>query len=427
MRRLSLSLLLLVVIAVIGVGWAIDQLFARFDPSENNNLALARQLGNALAMTVEGSSDTAAITDRWHAVTAGNLQLISRSELPLPEELQLMLDSGKPITLESTQGVTLYFAVPQTGQVLLLAVPNLNAGATRMRLLFTVLFYTAIMLLMLLWLYPLIARLQRLAATAKAFGEGELHQRIPTHRHSNLYDIETEFNHMARRIEGLVEDNKLLSSAVSHDLRTPLARLRFGIDALSETKNTAVQTDYLERISADLTEMEHLVEVLLEFARLDQQLQDLPLAKADLQPLVERAVTVCEGACNHSVRWQSDNKTLNILAHERYTSMLINNILQNAIQHAHSSIRVTTTETNDRIILEIEDDGKGIAEADRSSILKPFVRGKTSTDQQQSSQRRYGLGLAIVSRIAEWHGAELVIGESKQLGGAKIGVGFRKS
>jgi len=427
MRRLSLSLLLLVMIAVIGVGWAIDQLFARFDPAEKDQLALARQLGSELALIIEKNGVSKVDEKQWQATTAVSLQLISRNELPLPQELQVKLDTGESITLESTEGVTLYFPLPQTKQVLLLALPEPNAGMTSMRLLLTTLFYTLIMLLILLWLYPLIKRLQRLASTAKAFGEGELTQRIPTHRHSNLYDIETEFNHMAGRIESLVEDNKLLSSAVSHDLRTPLARLRFGLDALSETESTPLQADYLERISSDLTDMEHLVEVLLEFARLDQKLQDLPLAKTSLTPLVMRAVTVSRDASDHAIHWQPDSRPQTVLAHERYASMLINNILQNAIQHARSSIQVSITVTSDRVWLEIDDDGNGIAEGDRSTILKPFVRGSESTTDQHPSKKRYGLGLAIVSRIAEWHEAKLEICRSELLGGARFRVGFRKA
>ena len=128
--------------------------------------------------------------------------------------------------------------------------------------------------------------MQALTTAAKAFGEGRLDQRVQTHRHSYLHDIECEFNNMAKRIQNLVADNKLLSSAVSHDLRTPLARLRFGIDALDETGDEQTRKQYLERISADLTSMEQLVEVLLEYARLDKELADLPLQNIDIVSLI---------------------------------------------------------------------------------------------------------------------------------------------
>ena len=99
---------------------------------------------------------------------------------------------------------------------------------------------------------------------------------------------------MAQRIQDLVGDNKLLSSAVSHDLRTPLARLRFGVDALSEQVSEPIQEDYILRISHDLALMEELVEVLLEFAQLDQRLNQMPLEQVSLIELLEECVQGCQ-------------------------------------------------------------------------------------------------------------------------------------
>ena len=87
----------------------------------------------------------------------------------------------------------------------------------------------------------MVRRLLILSNVAKAFGEGDLNQRVKKGSVSYISDLENEFNHMANRIQTLVEDNKLLGNAVSHDLRTPLARLRFGIDALAETSDESVR------------------------------------------------------------------------------------------------------------------------------------------------------------------------------------------
>lgn len=426
MRRLSLSLLVVVLLATIGLGWAIDRLFVEFDSSDADSLQVYRQLGSSMVSALDGSTELSRIVDEWQSTAPVQLHLLNNDELSLPPELQLSLEQGQPLTLESDTGIALYFSLPRSAQVLALLPPAEPAGGTRLRFALTIVFYAGIILLILTWLYPLVRRLQILATTARAFGEGQLDQRVPTHKHSNLNDIESEFNNMASRIQRLVADNKLLSSAVSHDLRTPLARLRFGIDALAETHDASMQASYLARISADLTAMEQLVEVLLEYARLDHQLSDLPMSSVDLNELISAGVEALAAHEGHRIEWQEAESPVSILAHSRYAEMLINNVLQNAINHGHSIVRVTIVTGDTRIWVCVEDDGPGIPVEDRADVLKPFVRG-CGADSAPKGHRGFGMGLAIVNRIAEWHGAILEIDSGKLLPGACIRIGFQRA
>ena len=421
MRRLSVSLLLVVLLAVISAGWAIDRLFSHLDAGNNDTLNPARSIGLSLAAQLDTGE---LLGDRGDSI-----KILQYEELALPPSLQKELESGIPLTLESANGISLIFDMPKTQKVLTLDLPPQGNNETSVRLMLTVLFYTAIILLILIWLYPLIRRLQRLAATAKLFGEGELHKRVPTHPRSHLHDIESEFNNMARRIEGLVSDNKLLSSAVSHDLRTPLARLRFGVDALSETVVSEDQANYLHRLSSDLTAMEQLVSVLLEFARMDKEILDLPLHVVNLHTLIEQAVIVARDSSDMNVEFRidTDPDDSTIVANERYASMMINNVLQNAIRYGRSSIIVTLSKERDRASLTVEDDGPGIPETERDDVWKPFVRNVGQQFTTRSSGRSYGLGLAIVSRIAEWHEAELFIDDSIELGGALVKLAYKSA
>ncbi|MFT5046618.1 MAG: signal transduction histidine kinase, partial [Porticoccaceae bacterium] len=228
MRRLGISLLVVVVISIIGAGWIIDRLFSRLK-APDNTIAAAQVIGSQLAAQLDHSAQELVSLAATSATVGFDLTLIDRDDIAIPESLQPVLNSSAPLILESEKGISLYFLLPNTHRVLSVDLPRVVE--TRLRLILTLLFYTAVVFLLLLWLYPLVRRLHRLATAAKQFGEGELYQRISTHSRSQLYDIESEFNRMAQRIQDLVGDNKLLSSAVSHDLRTPLARLRFGVDA----------------------------------------------------------------------------------------------------------------------------------------------------------------------------------------------------
>ena len=193
---------------------------------------------------------------------------------------------------------------------------------TPLSLIFTVLFYLGILALILLWLTPLVKHLINFRETAKAFGQGDLNKRISVGSVSYINDIETEFNRMAYRIQTLVTDNKLLSSAVSHDLRTPLARLRFGIDTLAEEADPLIREKYQARISNDLTEMEVLVETLLNYVGMDQSMVTLEKSSINLAEVMNQCVeSISPKEKQLNVEINTVNAT--IVGEKRYLLMLI--------------------------------------------------------------------------------------------------------
>ncbi|MCJ8272537.1 MAG: ATP-binding protein, partial [Psychrosphaera sp.] len=239
-----------------------------------------------------------------------------------------------------------------------------------------------------------------------------------------IADIEAEFNRMAQRIETLVSDNKLLGNAVSHDLRTPLARLRFGIEALQETQNPKTRQKYQNHISRDIDEMENLVNVLLSYARLDQAMIEVDRQPINLNSLVNDCVS-CVDANDKTISWKgADDTALKtmVLGDGNYLTMLVNNLLGNARQYAATAISVSVIKTLSGVILTIADDGPGIAQDKRDELLKPFTRGDNIAKKQG-----FGMGLAIVSRIALWHKAQLIISQSQDLGGAEFTLTFNTS
>jgi signal transduction histidine kinase len=287
-----------------------------------------------------------------------------------------------------------------------------------LQMILTTAFYMGILLFVGIWLYPLIKRLRLLSKATKTFGAGDFAWRIPVSSTSYVADIENEFNRMAQKIETLIQDNKLLGNAVSHDLRTPLARLRFGIEALSETNKPEKQDKYIRHLSQDIAEMERLVEVLLNYARLEQSLIKVDKVPIDLNQLVDHCVYSIDCGASKQIKWQPNNKIL-LKGEQNFLAMLINNLLNNAQQYASNIVQVSTSQKAQYIILTIEDDGPGIAKDKRLELLQPFTRGHT--DAKKSG---FGMGLAIVNRIAAWHDASINISES-ELGGAKVSVIFK--
>jgi two-component system OmpR family sensor kinase len=284
-------------------------------------------------------------------------------------------------------------------------------------ILLTSLFYLAVLLLMLLWLYPLLRRLMALRQTAKSFGEGNLKQRINVGSISYIRDLELEFNRMAQRIDDLVTDIKLLSSAVSHDLRTPLARIRFGIDTIQEEDDPVLRKRFEQRISDNVDEMVDLVESLLSYARLDQTLITINKAPVDFAALTMTCINN-KSQDDVQLTYHAPKQAVLVDGDLSYLMILMSNLLQNAHQYCQGKIAVKIIAQGNDIVVTVADNGPGIPTEQREQILKPFIRGQST----ENKVKGYGMGLAIVKRIVEWHHGEIIIENSPELHGAQFSV-----
>jgi len=421
MKKLILSLVLIVIFSIIGLGWGLDNLFAKYqNKNEQDELKPYKQITTALAKTLDKQSDIKQFIEQWQNTHDLKISLLDLSAFPLPESLQHSFNSGIPLTLESDNTILIHVVLPKHQKALILTLPSnaINQDNGQLQLIFTSVFYITLLLILFIWLYPLIKHLRQLGITAKAFGEGQLEQRITIDKTSYIADIEIEFNKMAQRIETLISDNQLLGNAVSHDLRTPLARLRFGIEALEETSNPKLREKYQKHISRDVDEMEKLVAVLLNYARLDQAMVAIDKREVIIQDVIKDCIN-SSNSHDKMIEFMSQ-ESIPVFADINYLSMLINNLLSNAIQYANHKISVTVSKKNSKTSLIIADDGQGIEKERRQEILKPFTRGDNASDKQG-----YGMGLAIVTRIAQWHEASLNIEQCNHLGGAKFIIEFK--
>jgi signal transduction histidine kinase len=422
MKKLVLSLVIVMFTAIIFLGWSLDTLFNNYQEQQHSDeFSAYRKIVASLATTLDSVDDAHAFVKAWQRANPQQLNLIPMSEFPLPVELKQGFNQGLSLVLESAERITVNHIMPSQQQVLVMSIPQqgLQQDNLSLQMLLTTAFYLGILLFVGIWLYPLIKRLRLLSTAAKTFGAGDFTWRIPVSGTSYVADIENEFNRMAQKIETLIQDNKLLGNAVSHDLRTPLARLRFGIEALSETNKPEKQHKYIQHLSQDIAEMERLVEVLLNYARLEQSLIKVDKVPVDFNQLMDECVYGLDGNDSKQIKWQPMGK-ITIDGEQNFLAMLINNLLSNAQQYASHVIQVSIVQTAQYIELVVEDDGLGIDKDKRLELLQPFTRGHN--DAQKPG---FGMGLAIVARIAAWHDAEIRIAES-ELGGASVSVRFKR-
>jgi methyl-accepting chemotaxis protein len=213
MRNLTLSLILVVVTAVVGLGWLITEIDYRNNVGDgelSDELAAYQQFGKELALVLDDTADKEAFVKRWQAQTIFAIRLQDRATLPVPEELHAQFAQSGALILESDNNLSMFFLLPKSNQVLSLVVPDNSARDARSTtsLVLTLAFYACVIATLLLWLYPLLRRLMELSRMARDFGSGNLTSRIKPSRLSYIGDIELEVNRMADRIQTLVNDNK---------------------------------------------------------------------------------------------------------------------------------------------------------------------------------------------------------------------------
>jgi two-component system osmolarity sensor histidine kinase EnvZ len=208
---------------------------------------------------------------------------------------------------------------------------------------------------------------------------------------------------MRDRIERQIEQRTLMLSGVSHDLRTPLTRLRLGIAMLPEDAETAA-------LQADVAQMERMVDEFLAFVRGDAMEEAEP---TDMAALVRGIV----GRAGPPVTFGGLNgEAAPVLLRPQAVTRAVENLVSNARRYGRRvEVSVLFRDGSCRVV--VEDDGPGIPAEKRDEALRPFTRLDASRDPNQGGG--VGLGLSIASDIALSHGGALRLGRSERLGGLK--------
>lgn len=221
-------------------------------------------------------------------------------------------------------------------------------------------------------------------------GEGKLPPPLPETGPSEIASLNRGFNQMLANLRGAEEDRALLLAGVSHDLRTPLARLRLGIEVGAH--DAATQEGMID----DIVEMDKIIGQFLEFAR---DHREAPVETCDLNEIVTGAVERYQKAGNE-VRF--DRGALTPMPLRRTAmSRLIANLVDNALRYGAPPVDVVTRRQGRCTVLEVVDRGPGIAPDQVERLKRPFTRGEPA----RTGGAGAGLGLAIVERIARLHDA----------------------
>lgn len=334
-----------------------------------------------------------------------------------PEQLE-QLQRGQIVVAD--HGELLYHRVGESDRVLRkgpFSPLNPETGA------FSIIIWLAVIavigILTFICIIPYWRQLRKLIAAALAFGDGRLDTRVSISRLSNLAPLANAFNTMAARIQQLIDSHKELTNAVSHELRTPLARLHFGLEMLEHATDQEKRVHYVRELQTDVGDLEEMVNELLTYARFEREGPELRVEDHHLEPFLHQVID--ESLAENTpflvhLTLKLDQRSQRARFDAKYLARAIGNLLQNGSRYATSRLEIVVERKGDDCCLHVDDDGPGIPEGDRRKVFEPFTRIDKSRSRASGG---YGLGLAIVSRILEWHRGKATAGPSP-LGGARL-------
>ncbi len=335
------------------------------------------------------------------------ISLHALAELDLTDKEKARLEDQQIVARNAANnGELFWIEIERAGPILQAGPISYPVDKNYVQTILAISFITVFLAGYLFWIWLLWRDLQRLRHAARDIGHGKLDTRVHARKTSFIHSVLDGFNHMATRTENMVASQRELTNAVSHELRTPLARMMFDLEMARETDNSINRARHLDSLELNIVDLSKLVDDLLIYAkqeRVDSPLELELFSAQDMHTWLNKQMDRAQRT--HDSRLIVNLKT-NLVAETdvsfspKLMAYAISNVLQNAMRFAVSRIDVELHRQNNDWVLAVEDDGTGIPPADRERVFESFSRLDESPQRDSGG---FGLGLAIVRKIARWH------------------------
>ena len=290
-------------------------------------------------------------------------------------------------------------------------IPRRNVYATNSHIFLVWMVISSLLLVSVavIFMRQQIKPIEKLSKAAQQFGLGKKMENFKPSGATEVRRAAEAYLKMQERIERFIEQRTLMLAGVSHDLRTPLTRLKLQIEMLSDDKTN------IELLS-DVNEMQKMLENYLDFA---EDVTREKATKTDLKKMISEIID-SESTKSKTIEFNIKNDE-SIFFECRTIAMkrCITNLLNNACSYG-DRIRIALERKKDVIDISIEDNGPGIDKSDYDKAIKPFIRLDSSRNQNIPGS---GLGLSISQDITSNHGGKLIMSKSN-LGGLKVQLKF---
>ena len=275
----------------------------------------------------------------------------------------------------------------------------ISASSVRLFVLWTTLPSLVLIIIALIFLKNQTKPLVKLAKAAERFGKGDYVNDFRASGSQEIRKAAFEFDRMAKRINRHLNQRAEMLSGISHDLRTPLTRLKLQLAMLK-------QKDISENMSKDIDEMEKMLNDYLQFAKTQTQ------ENTNLINLNNLLRSIKSKFNNNNIFINESDEIIEFKGRPTAIKRSFENIIQNGLTYGNK-VEVFILKGNNRVLITIDDDGPGIPEDQYKNVFKPFFRLDKSRSLNQSG---VGLGLAIVEDIINSHGGNIQLGKSKYNG-----------
>ncbi|TFH92938.1 two-component system sensor histidine kinase EnvZ [Vibrio ouci] len=366
---------------------------------------LRRRVLEQLGVTIH-AKDSPMADEYYHAVTIDLMSEEMTHELGSPTDVRMMLGSDSYVLWMQIE------SLPDS----LLRIPLSELQEED----FTPLFRNSLIMALLIvaggWLFirlqnrPLIA----LEKAAKGVGRGEIPPPLPEKGPSEIRSVTRAFNQMSKGIQALEEDRALLMAGISHDLRTPLTRIRLATEMMSP------EDSYLaEGIISDTEECNEIISQFMDYLKPVNKDSFIPVDLND----IANDVASSEGGYEVQIETELHQPLKETIGSPIAIKRAVSNLVTNAIRYGNDWIKVSTgiTADNKLVWVCIEDNGPGIEQSQIGKLFEPFTRGDTARGSEGT-----GLGLAIVKRIVSQHNGSVIV-NNRSGGGLKVQISFPAS
>ncbi|MDH3441653.1 MAG: ATP-binding protein [Gammaproteobacteria bacterium] len=274
-------------------------------------------------------------------------------------------------------------------------------------------FYLSIFVVVGIWLRPLLRDISLITSGAQRFAADYREPLDTADKTTELTGLARNLDDMSSRLSGLIQSQKELIAALSHEMRTPLARIRFALAVMGNKDDRELQ-ERLDALNDDVQEIDQLIASMLNYARLDHPDLRMHWQQVPVDAWLEQLQEKCQQP-GKNIEIAGSDSVESAWMDPRLMGLAVSNLLVNACRYADSQVRCGIRQQDSEYVITVEDDGKGIPEEERDAIFKAFTRIDDSRNRDTGG---YGLGLAIVSRIAELHGGTVRVEAAADLGGA---------
>ncbi len=363
---------------------------------------LRRRVLEQLGVTIH-AKDSPIADEFYHAVSIDLMSEEMSNELGSPTDVRMMLGSESYILWMQIE------SLPDS----LLRIPLSELQEED----FTPLFRNSLIMALLIiaggWLFirlqnrPLIA----LERAAKGVGRGEIPPPLPEKGASEIRSVTRAFNQMSKGIQALEEDRALLMAGISHDLRTPLTRIRLATEMMSP------EDSYLaEGIIGDTEECNEIISQFMDYLK---PVNKQSFIEVDLNDIAED-VASSEGGYEVQIETEFHHPMKETLGSPIAIKRAVSNLVVNALRYGNGWVKVSTGVTADSKLVWVcvEDNGPGIEQSQIGKLFEPFTRGDTARGSEGT-----GLGLAIVKRIVSQHNGSVIV-NNRSGGGLKVQISF---